>query len=296
MCVLSRSSNDVAGLGFFFAERREVPSFLSPSNWLVNRDHSENLSPWTPSVYYFLNSSLETSRQTWLQNCQGTFCTTTSAALCPVWLAAAVETQSGSVPSAPQVLVADFINTCWQRSVWSSESPAGGYRDCPAYCQWQRAVVCPWSRLLKNSISVQFFMTCLTFSIACNSQSGARRISRALRALALTLPFAAARNLGVDPAAVCRAGRLGELTQTSQDEKTLNLNVILLGPQRIHCVGIQKDIPGCERGSFLFSARWPPPSLFGAACLSLTTAACCLRRPGVSGVAPDICRPWAWAA
>lgn len=88
---------------------------------------------------------------------------------------------------------------------------------------------------------------------------------------------------------------LSELTQTSQDEKTLNLNVILLGPQRIHCVGIQKDIPGCERGSFLFFAHWPPPSLSGAACLSLTTAACCLWRPGVSGAAPDICRPWALA-
>lgn len=75
--------------------------------------------------------------------------------------------------------------------------------------------------------------------------------------------------------------------------KTLNLNVILQGPQRIHCVGIQKDIPGCERASFLFSARWPPPSLSTAACLSLTTAACCLWRPGVSGAAPDICRPGA---
>lgn len=90
--------------------------------------------------------------------------------------------------------------------------------------------------------------------------------------------------------------RAAGLTRTSQDEKTLNLNVILQGPQRIHCVGIQKDIPGCERASFLFSARWPPPSLSGAACLSLTTAACCLWRPGVSGAAPDICRPGAWAA
>lgn len=78
--------------------------------------------------------------------------------------------------------------------------------------------------------------------------------------------------------------------------KTLNLNVILQGPQRIHCVGIQKDIPGCERASFLFSARWPPPSLSAAACLSLTTAACCLWRPGVSSAAPDICRPELWAS
>lgn len=90
-----------------------------------------------------------------------------------------------------------------------------------------------------------------------------------------------------------RARGLSKLTQTSQDEKTLNLNVILLVPQRIHCVGIQKDIPGCERGSFLFSAHWPPPSLSGSACLSLTTAARCLWRLGVSGAAPDICRPWA---
>lgn len=103
-------------------------------------------------------------------------------------------------------------------------------------------------------------------------------------------------NLSINPSTVYRAGGLSELTQTSQDEKTLNLNVILLGPQRIHCVGIQKDIPGCERGSFLFFAHWPPPSLSGAACLSLTTAACCLWRPGVSGAAPDICRPWALAA
>lgn len=93
------------------------------------------------------------------------------------------------------------------------------------------------------------------------------------------------------PTSAPKPSALIELTQTSQDEKTLNLNVILLGPQRLHCVGIQKDIPGCERGSFLFSAHWPPPSLSGAACLSLTTAACCLWRPGVSGAAPDICRP-----
>lgn len=103
-------------------------------------------------------------------------------------------------------------------------------------------------------------------------------------------------NLSINPSTVYRVRGMSELTQTSQDEKTLNLNVILLGPQRIHCVGIQKDIPGSERGSFLFSAHWPPPSLSGAACLSLTTAACCLWRPGVSGAAPDICRPWVWAA
>lgn len=103
-------------------------------------------------------------------------------------------------------------------------------------------------------------------------------------------------NLTVIPPALCWAGQRSKLTQTSQDEKTLNLNVILLGPQRIHCVWIQKDIPGCERDSFLFSAHWPPPSLSGAACLFLTTAACCLWRPGVSGAAPDICRPWARAA
>lgn len=103
-------------------------------------------------------------------------------------------------------------------------------------------------------------------------------------------------HLFLNSLAVWRARLQRELTQTSQDEKTLNLNVILLGPQRIHCVWIQKDIPGCERGSFLFSARWPPPSLSKAACLSLTTAACCLWRLGASGAAPDICRPWAWAA
>lgn len=100
-------------------------------------------------------------------------------------------------------------------------------------------------------------------------------------------------DLSTDPPSLERAAGL---TPTSQDEKTLNLNVILQSPQRIHCVGIQKDIPGCERASFLFSAHRPPPSLSGAACLSLTTAACCLWRPGVSGAAPDICRPRARAA
>lgn len=146
------------------------------------------------------------------------------------------------------------------------------------------------------SVTVKWCLYCLQVLTLSARVPGLKTGATARAGLSPSQGFPKPPTTTSAPALSRLAGGLSELTQTSQDEKTLNLNVILQGPQRIHCVGIQKDIPGCERGSFLFSAHWPPPSLSGAACLSLTTAACCLWRPGVSGAAPDICRPWAWAA
>ena len=209
ICVLLNISNNMMGLAFYersLAEKKKKSSsfLLSPADKACSqRPQRKNLFlPGHPLVYYFLNSSVETSRQTWLQNCQGTFCTTTSNVLCPVWLPGPVETQSGSVPSALQVLGAHFINTCWEFRARGTPRPG----PCLSG-QWMtdRAVFCStiWSliffaRTLAMNTFLGCFTTYLTFpsTVLCSEHLGA-------------LTFTFRGPVGLKPAATAPARTLG---------------------------------------------------------------------------------------
>lgn len=85
-----------------------------------------------------------------------------------------------------------------------------------------------------------------------------------------------------------------ELTQTSQDEKNFKSKCYSSGSSKDTLCGDPEGHTRLWKSLFLvFCPLAPSQSLHGGLSLSLTTAACCLWRPGESGAAPDICRPGA---
>ncbi len=81
---------------------------------------------------------METSQQTWLQNCQGTFCTTTSNVLCPVWLQSRGNTEWLSSLNSAGAGSTFHKHLLGVSSVWNSDS---WLMDTGLYLSWLETVI-----------------------------------------------------------------------------------------------------------------------------------------------------------
>lgn len=118
-------------------KKRRVPSFLSsPSSWqslfteTAEKEKKKTFPPWIPLAYYFLHFSVEKSQQTWPQNCQDAFCTTTSTALCPVFIPEWLKYRVAQFPWLCRCWEARFINTCWEFKLRGTDWHWTGFVMC----------------------------------------------------------------------------------------------------------------------------------------------------------------------